>query len=73
MSFSSLQSFTKYLEKIGQLKRIKIPVSTNLEITEIQSRVIAKEGPALLFENVNNEYSCSSKPIWNSRKNCSWN
>ena len=55
MSFSSLQSFTKYLEKIGQLKRIKIPVSTNLEITEIQSRVIAKEGPALLFENVNNE------------------
>jgi 4-hydroxy-3-polyprenylbenzoate decarboxylase len=55
MSFSSLQSFTKYLEKIGQLKKIKTPVSTNLEITEIQSRVIAKGGPALLFENVNNE------------------
>jgi len=53
MSFSSLQEFTQYLEKIGQLKRIKTPVSSNLEITEIHSRVIKKSGPALLFENVN--------------------
>ena len=40
MSFSSLQEFAKYLEKIGQLKRITTPVSSNLEITEIHSELI---------------------------------
>ncbi|MGL4226266.1 MAG: UbiD family decarboxylase, partial [Rickettsia sp.] len=38
--------------KNGELKRISIPVKTDLEITEISRRVLAQGGPALLFENV---------------------
>ena len=34
------------------LKRIKTEVSAELEITEILDRVVKKNGPALLFENV---------------------
>ena len=52
MSFKNLSSFINHLEKIGELKRVKSPVSTILEITEIQRRLLAKEGPAILFENV---------------------
>lgn len=44
-----------HLEKEGRLVRIKEPVSTDLEMTEIQTRVMAEDGPALLFENVVNE------------------
>jgi len=52
MSFSSLTDFIKSLEKKGDLVRVKEPVSTNLEMTEIQRRTIEKNGPAILFENV---------------------
>lgn len=52
MQFKDLPNFLKYLEKHKHLKRIKIPVSTNLEITEISRRFLAMQGPALLFENV---------------------
>jgi 4-hydroxy-3-polyprenylbenzoate decarboxylase len=40
------------LEKEGRLKRVSAPVSPNLEITEIQTRLLAEKGPAVLFENV---------------------
>jgi len=40
------------LEKRGLLKRIKVEVDANLEITEISDRVVKSGGPALLFENV---------------------
>lgn len=46
-----LQSFIKQLEKIGQLKRIKRPISIVHEMTEIHRRVIKAKGAALLFEN----------------------
>ena len=39
------------LEQRGLLKRIKTPVSTELEMTEIQTRLLAEKGPAVLFEN----------------------
>lgn len=52
MTFENLRSFITYLESIGELKRIKAPVSTVLEMTEIQRRLLNKEGPAILFENV---------------------
>jgi 4-hydroxy-3-polyprenylbenzoate decarboxylase len=47
-----LQHFIALLEKDGELKRIAVEVDPELEITEIASRVMAEEGPALLFENV---------------------
>jgi 4-hydroxy-3-polyprenylbenzoate decarboxylase len=52
MSFSSLRDFISFLEKNQQLTRIKEPVDTALEITEIQKRLIEKKGPAILFENI---------------------
>ncbi len=39
------------LEKEGKLVRVSEPVSTDLEMTEIQTRLLAEEGPAVLFEN----------------------
>ena len=47
-----LRDFLKTLEEKDLLKTITEKVNTELEITEIHRRVLAKEGPALLFENV---------------------
>lgn len=52
MSFKNLDQFIKALDKAGELKRIKEPVSPYLEITEMTDRVCKKQGPALMFENV---------------------
>ena len=49
---SNLSDFIRKLERDGQLKRIRHPVSTRLEITEIADRVIKTGGPALLFDKV---------------------
>ncbi len=40
------------LEDAGDLKRVSVPVSPMLEMTEIQTRLLAEGGPAVLFENV---------------------
>ncbi len=51
MSYKSLRDFIERLERDGRLVRVTQPVSTDLEMTEIQTRVLAEGGPALLFEN----------------------
>ena len=51
MTHSSLRDFIIDLEQRGLLKRVKTPVSTKLEMTEIQTRLLAEKGPAVLFEN----------------------
>jgi len=48
--FDSLRDFARFLEARGRLTRIGEPVSLVHEITEISRRVLAAEGPALLFE-----------------------
>ena len=52
--YADLRAFIAYLEQRGQLRRIKTPVSADLEITEITDRVSksANHNYALLFENV---------------------
>lgn len=50
MSYRSLRDFIATLEEAGELVRIAEPVATHLEMTEIQTRVLAEDGPALLFE-----------------------
>lgn len=40
------------LEGKGLLQRVKAPVSPMLEMTEIQTRLLAEGGPAVLFEDV---------------------
>ncbi len=52
MPFASLRDFIDLLEKSGRLVRVTAPVSPNLEMTEIQTRLLAEKGPAVLFENV---------------------
>jgi 4-hydroxy-3-polyprenylbenzoate decarboxylase len=67
VAYNDLREWIAALDKAGELKRIKEPVSPNLEITEITDRVskagssvsgipgakgYAPGGPALLFENI---------------------
>ncbi len=51
MAYRSLREFIDQLEKQGELVRVTEPVSTVLEMTEIATRLLAKGGPAVLFEN----------------------
>ena len=55
MSYKSLRDFIDHLERAGELVRVSEPVSTFLEMTEIQTRLLAKGGPAVLFEKPVNE------------------
>src|SRR6201996_4207334 len=50
MPYRSLRDFIAKLESAGELVRVKEPVSTVLEMTEIQTRLIAEGGPAVIFE-----------------------
>ena len=52
MPYRSLRDFIERLEREGGLVRVKAPVSPHLEMTEIQTRLLAEGGPAVLFENV---------------------
>jgi len=51
MAFDSLRDFIAKLEREGRLVRVREPVCTALEVTEIQTRLLAEQGPAVLFEN----------------------
>jgi 4-hydroxy-3-polyprenylbenzoate decarboxylase len=50
MAYRSLREFLGVLEEAGELVRVSEPVSTVLEMTEIQTRLLASGGPAVLFE-----------------------
>lgn len=52
MPYRDLQSFLTALERHKELRRIRVEVDPELEITEIAARVVRQEGPALLFEKV---------------------
>src|SRR6202795_2234570 len=52
MPYASLRDFIARLEAAGRLTRVTAPVSPFLEMTEIQTRLLAEAGPAVLFENV---------------------
>jgi 4-hydroxy-3-polyprenylbenzoate decarboxylase len=52
MPYASLREFIERLERERRLVRVATPVSPVLEMTEIQTRLLADGGPAVLFENV---------------------
>lgn len=52
MSYRSLQSAVKDLERTGQLVVIQSEVDPNLEMAEIHRRVYDAQGPAILYQNV---------------------
>jgi len=48
--YADLREFLAQLEALGGLKRVTLPVSPRLEMTEVCDRVLRAGGPALLFE-----------------------
>ncbi|WP_343654348.1 UbiD family decarboxylase domain-containing protein, partial [Herbaspirillum sp.] len=52
MKYTDLRDFISQLQQKGELKRVAHPVSSHLEMTEIADRTLRAEGPALLFEQV---------------------
>src|SRR5207247_10753755 len=55
MAWHDLRQFVDHLERRGRLRRVSVPVSGDLEITEITDRVSKASGDAnvaLLFERV---------------------
>jgi 4-hydroxy-3-polyprenylbenzoate decarboxylase len=52
MPYGSLRDFIARLDAEDRLVRVSAPVSPVLEMTEIQTRLLAEGGPAVLFENV---------------------
>src|SRR5438552_14877847 len=49
---ADLRAWIALLEREGELVRVSAEVDPELEITEINDRVVKAGGPALLFENV---------------------
>jgi 4-hydroxy-3-polyprenylbenzoate decarboxylase len=52
MAFGDLQSFLTRLESDGDLHRVGVEVDPEYEITEIATRCVREERPALVFERV---------------------
>jgi len=64
VTYRSLREFIAKLETTGELVRVREPVSTVLEMTEIQTRLLAEGGPAVLFERpVKADGSASELPV----------
>ncbi|NYT87034.1 UbiD family decarboxylase [Pollutimonas harenae] len=63
MKYRDLRDFIAQLERAGELKRVTLPVSTELEMTEISDRVLRAEGPALLFEKATHNGAESSMQV----------
>jgi len=49
MTYKDLNHPIEVIEREGELKRISVPFSPVLEISEITDRVNKKRGPALFF------------------------
>jgi UbiD family decarboxylase len=72
MNFSDLRQFLNFLEARGQLVRVRTQVNPNQEITVIQHRVMAQDGPALLFERVRNSPYRLVSNLFGTRQRVAW-
>jgi 4-hydroxy-3-polyprenylbenzoate decarboxylase len=63
LKYKDLRDFISQLERNQDLKRIQVPVSSSLEMTEISDRVLKAEGPALMFEHAMHNGSRASMPV----------
>lgn len=52
MAFKDFREWLNLLDSIGELRRVKCEVNWDREIGALTRKVFAKEGPALLFENI---------------------
>ncbi len=70
--YKNLEEFITTLEQAGELLRIKAPVNTELEITEITDRVSKSVGggKALLFENTSTKFPVITNMMGSERRIC---
>lgn len=68
--YKNLGEFVSHLEAAGELLRIKVPVSSRLEITEITDRFCKEEGggKALLFENTEEGFPVLTNMMGSDRR-----
>ncbi|MBA3977157.1 MAG: menaquinone biosynthesis decarboxylase [Nitrosopumilus sp.] len=53
MAFDNLLEYINVIDSIGELKRVKVEVNSELEVAEIMRRLMySGKSPAILFENV---------------------
>jgi 4-hydroxy-3-polyprenylbenzoate decarboxylase len=50
MKYADLRDFVSQLERLGELRRVAVPVSPVLEMTEVCDRLLRQGGPAILFQ-----------------------
>ncbi len=65
----NLRQFLDLLRREGELVEVDAPVSPDLELAEIHRRVVASEGPALLFTRVEGaDFPCATNLFGTSRR-----
>ena len=72
MPFDDLSSFLRFCESRGDLARVPAPVDPRLEISEIVTRVVRSDGPALLFERVEGSPFPVAANVLGSDRRCAW-
>jgi len=70
MRYNGLRDFIDILEKKGELIRIKVNVSSQLEISEITDRVVKNINKALLFENTGTEFPLLINAFGSEKRIC---
>ncbi|MBL8481371.1 MAG: 4-hydroxy-3-polyprenylbenzoate decarboxylase [Rhodocyclaceae bacterium] len=63
MRYQDLRDFIVQLETLGELKRVRHPVDTRLEMTEICDRLLRRGGPAVLFESPQGASGAHTIPV----------
>ena len=64
MAFKDLREWINALEAQGMLRRIKAEVNWDVELGAITRKVLSKEGPALLFENIKDYGTTPCKKVF---------
>ncbi|HUP01454.1 MAG TPA: UbiD family decarboxylase [Gemmatimonadota bacterium] len=70
--FPDLRSFLEHCETRCDLARVPVEVDPRFEITEIVTRVVRADGPALLFEVVKGSQFPVAANILGAARRCEW-
>jgi 4-hydroxy-3-polyprenylbenzoate decarboxylase len=70
MGYQSLREAVDDLETVGELVRLRAPISARLEMAEVQRRVFAAGGPAVFFERVEGSDFPAVSNLFGTKKRC---
>ena len=70
MNYNGLRDFVNVLESAGELIRINVKVSSQLEIAEITDRVVKSINKALLFEDTGTEFPLLINAFGSEKRIC---